>query len=132
MIDRIFAAFTLTPLTICIAAGAQSRCIEQEDEQAYTVEAVQVKAVQAVPLSAPVASDKPERQFVGRYDGLNITADDIDLLAKIVWLESRGESAEGQQAVAEVVLNRVLSADFPDNVHAVMYQPRHFSPARVI
>ena len=40
--------------------------------------------------------------------GIDLTEDEIDLLAKIVWLECRGESDKGQRAVIEVVLNRMI------------------------
>lgn len=35
-----------------------------------------------------------------------ITASDINILARTVWGEARGESYEGQKAVAHVVINR--------------------------
>ncbi|CAF0809757.1 unnamed protein product, partial [Didymodactylos carnosus] len=35
------------------------------------------------------------------------TADEIDVLTRTVWGEARGESEEGQAAVAHVILNRV-------------------------
>ena len=38
-----------------------------------------------------------------------LTDEEIDLLAKIVWLEANGEPVEGQEAVVEVVLNRMAS-----------------------
>ena len=43
-------------------------------------------------------------------------------LAAVIYLEARGESAEGQQAVAEVVFNRVIHQDFPDSIHGVLHQ----------
>lgn len=46
---------------------------------------------------------------------------ELDELAALVYLEARGESEEGQQAVAEVVLNRVLDVDFPNTIHDVIY-----------
>ena len=63
----------------------------------------------------------------GRYGYL--TDDEIETLARLVYLEARGESATGQQAVAEVVLNRVLSPSFPGNVYDVIYQSGQFTPA---
>ena len=63
----------------------------------------------------------------GRYGFL--TDDEIETLARLVYLEARGESATGQQAVAEVVLNRVLSPSFPNNVYDVIYQSGQFTPA---
>ncbi len=47
---------------------------------------------------------------------------ELECLAKTVYFEARGESVEGQRAVAAVVLNRVKSPDFPNSVCAVVQQ----------
>jgi spore germination cell wall hydrolase CwlJ-like protein len=46
-------------------------------------------------------------------------------LAEAVYFESRGESVRGQMAVAQVVMNRVFSEFYPDNVCDVVYQNAH-------
>lgn len=51
-----------------------------------------------------------------------ISAADKDLLSRLVHAEAQGEPFAGQVAVATVVLNRVLSPDFPDTVPGVIYQ----------
>ena len=61
-----------------------------------------------------------------RYPGITLTQGDIDLLAKVVWVEAQGESFEGQQAVAEVALNRLVSPDFPDTLYDVIYAEGQF------
>lgn len=61
-----------------------------------------------------------------RYPGLALTTEDLDLLAKVVWVEAQGESFEGQQAIAEVVLNRLVSPNFPNTVHDVVYAEGQF------
>lgn len=65
----------------------------------------------------------------GRYGSDYLNADEIETLARLVYLEARGESFSGQQAVAEAVLNRVLSPLYPNNVYDVIYDPGQFSPA---
>lgn len=67
-----------------------------------------------------------------RYSELEITEEDKELLARIVYLEARGQSFSGQRAVAEVVLNRVLDSRFPDTVYEVLYAPGQFTPAKSI
>ena len=62
-----------------------------------------------------------------RYPGVDLTAEEEYLLACIIWLESRGESFEGQQAIAEIVLNRLISEDFPNTVHDVIFAENQFS-----
>jgi spore germination cell wall hydrolase CwlJ-like protein len=46
-------------------------------------------------------------------------------LAEAVYFEARSEPEEGQAAVAQVVLNRMKSGIYPDNVCGVVYQNRH-------
>ena len=52
---------------------------------------------------------------------------DINLLAKLIAAEARGESYTGQVAVGAVVLNRVSHSSFPDTVAGVIYQNGAFS-----
>ena len=43
-------------------------------------------------------------------------------LAAGIYFEARGESTMGQLAVAEVILNRVESGEYPDSICGVVYQ----------
>ncbi len=43
-------------------------------------------------------------------------------LATAIYFEARGEPVEGQQAVAQVVMNRVRSPLYPDTICGVVYQ----------
>lgn len=61
-----------------------------------------------------------------RYPDIHLTYEDKVLLARMVWVEARGESFEGQQAVAEVVLNRVKASNFSNTVRDVIYTPDQF------
>ena len=55
---------------------------------------------------------------------------DVELLAKIISAEARGESYTGQVAVGAVVLNRVSHASFPNTVAGVVYQKGAFDAVR--
>ena len=46
----------------------------------------------------------------------------VNLLARLVYGEARGEPYAGQVAVAAVVLNRVKSSSFPNTIAGVIYQ----------
>ena len=52
---------------------------------------------------------------------------DIQLLARAVNGEARGEPYEGQVAVAAVILNRVEHSSFPNTIAGVIYQPGAFT-----
>lgn len=50
----------------------------------------------------------------------------VNLLARVVYGEARGEPYTGQVAVAAVVLNRVKSSNFPNTISGVVYQSGAF------
>lgn len=69
-----------------------------------------------------------EREIVEcRYPDVTLTWEEIQLLARVIWVESRGECAEGQQAVAEVVLNRLVSDNYADTLSGVIYAENQFN-----
>lgn len=67
--------------------------------------------------------EKPEAD--PRY-GVELTWEEQQLLAKLIWLEARGESPDGQQAVAEVALNRLVSGKFGSTLEEVIYGEGQF------
>lgn len=63
----------------------------------------------------------------------NVTPDDLELLARVIHAEARGECIVGQVAVGAVILNRLASPDFPSRLEEIVYQRTHndvyqFSP----
>lgn len=54
-------------------------------------------------------------------------SNDLNLLARLIYAESRGEPYTGQVAVGAVVLNRVKSSSFPNTISGVIYQSGAFS-----
>ena len=53
--------------------------------------------------------------------------DMLELLARLINAEARGEPYKGQVAVGAVVMNRVKSSSFPDTISGVIYQKGQFS-----
>ena len=51
----------------------------------------------------------------------------VELLARLINGEARGEPYEGQVAVGAVILNRVKSPKFPNTIPGVIYQEGQFS-----
>jgi hypothetical protein len=54
-----------------------------------------------------------------------IAKQETECLATNIYFEARGESVEGQKAVAFVTLNRVESDKFPNDICSVVYQAKH-------
>lgn len=57
---------------------------------------------------------------------LEVSDEDIDLLYRICYHEANNQSDAGIQAIAEVVLNRVASSNFPNTVAGVLFAPGQF------
>ncbi len=53
-------------------------------------------------------------------------AGDVDLLARVISAEAKGEPYEGQVAVGAVLLNRVEDPRFPNTLAGVVYQTHAF------
>lgn len=53
-------------------------------------------------------------------------SNDVNLLAKVIYGEARGEPYAGQVAVGAVILNRVKSSKFPNTMSGVIYQSGAF------
>ena len=51
----------------------------------------------------------------------------VDLLARVISAEARGEPYSGQVAVGAVILNRVEHPSFPNTIAGVVYQPWAFT-----
>lgn len=56
-----------------------------------------------------------------------VNQSDIEIMARTIHGEARGEPYMGQVAVGAVIINRVLSNQFPDNIKDVVYQTKQFT-----
>ena len=54
----------------------------------------------------------------------------VNLLARLIYGEARGEPYTGQVAVGAVVMNRVRSSSFPNSISGVIYQSGAFDAVR--
>ena len=55
------------------------------------------------------------------------SSNDVNLLARVISAESRGEPYAGQVAVGAVILNRIEHPSFPNTLAGVIYQPGAFT-----
>lgn len=91
-----------------------------------------------VPEKTPVVCEEIEEPAPSelRYAhlALSITQEEKALMALTVYHESRGEPRDGQRAVAETILNRVLSDRFSEvtTVKEVIYQKGQFDCAAAL
>ena len=104
---------------------AQSLSLSSAVRQGMTDAASQHEAASTPPPSTKPALLRAAVLRVSspfRLAGPVEASHDLDCLTAAVYYEARGETAAGQAAVAQVVLNRVRNPAFPKSVCAVVYQ----------
>ena len=92
----------------------------------------------AVKLAASIATEAawlykagwPLYALAEKYSVGTPLDEQANCLATAVYFEARGESVEGQLAVARVVMNRAASGRYPPDYCSVMKQPWQFSFVR--
>jgi hypothetical protein len=82
----------------------------------------------AIPQSTSIELPRP-RAPLSPVQRLGLTGKDYEkaerCLAQAIYFEARNQSLRGQMAVAQVVLNRVFSPYYPNDVCSVVYQNAH-------
>lgn len=59
----------------------------------------------------------------------NITPEEREMLARLIFLEANTESLECQKAVVSIVFNRLQNGYWGDTLEKVVYAPHQFTPA---
>lgn len=133
-------ASLLFALVLIVTLRIRETAPEPVAERRNTLAAERQTLTYIVPARPEAAEETPEELTVepepeNRYAELHFSDEDVYILACLVYHEARGESFEGQVAVVEVVLNRMLSDYFPDTVEEVVFQKYgdvwQFSPRSV-
>ena len=92
-------------------------------EEAARLEA-EAQAKAAAEEAARIAAEAQAAQTAA------ISAEELKLLANIIYCEAGSESYVGKVAVGNVIMNRVKSASQPNTITEVVYAKGQFSPVR--
>lgn len=74
-----------------------------------------------------VAETTAKTEALQNKQSFSVTDQELELLARAVYSEARGEPFKGQVAIAAVILNRVEDSDFPNTISGVIYEPWAFT-----
>lgn len=77
------------------------------------------------PLMAVSEDVAPQAESVAAYAG---SASELEMLATIIYCEAGNQPWEGKVAVGNVVLNRIASGSFPNDMDSVLRAPGQFTP----
>ncbi|MTH76486.1 cell wall hydrolase [Paracoccus aestuariivivens] len=78
-------------------------------------------------LATSANADTKSSTKTGAAAAQKVSSTDLACLSEALYFEARGEGAKGQQAVAEVILNRVDHPRFPKSVCGVVNQKGQFT-----
>ena len=77
---------------------------------------------QPVVLTASLLTDYAKQEFVPTTKRVKLADDERLCLTQAIYHEARGESREGQLAVANVIINRAMSKKYPSTICGVVFQ----------
>ena len=104
-----------------LTAAVRSSYIEKRRNRA--LEAIEQVDVTARPaLSSAVLTAYAEQRFVPTVRKVKLADGEKLCLAQAIYHEARGESKEGQLAVANVIINRAMSKKYPSSICGVVFQ----------
>jgi N-acetylmuramoyl-L-alanine amidase len=106
------------------SAREETRSVNEERAKAAAI-----AEAEAAAKAEAEAKSAAEAEVSGK-GAYSLSAEDYRVLQRIVEAEAGGCDMTGRILVANVVLNRVQSDEFPDNVTDVVYQKSQFSPVR--
>ena len=106
--------------------GEEPKKTEQKAEK-IKEQVVEQASQETVVEEQPVMQEQivSFNQYAGIINSL--TPYDKELICRISYLEAGNQCIEGQRAVIEVILNRVVSPKWPNTVEGVLSAPRQFS-----
>ena len=110
-----------------LEAEAQAKAAAEE---AARLEA-EVQAKAAAEEAARIAAEAQQAALAAQAaQTAAISAEELKLLANIIYCEAGSESYVGKVAVGNVIMNRVKSASQPNTITEVVYAKGQFSPVR--
>lgn len=115
-------------------AAEQARAAEEQklaEEQAKAAALAQ-KQAQEQAKAAELAQKQEAQEAISQeaLNAANVSEEDLELLASIIYCEANGEPYIGKVAVGNVVLNRVKSSRYPNTIKGVIYAKGQFSPVK--
>lgn len=114
-------------VAITAVATATGAVVQSQPAQAVTVKLAPAFATEAAYL---YKNGWPLYALVDKFSAGAPLDVQGNCLATAVYFEARGESLEGQLAVARVVMNRAASGRYPPDICSVVKQPAQFSFVR--
>lgn len=113
---------------LCLPFGQEAFASEDASKDFRSIEARSLDALKPARIEQLLSASAPPHSSVDfshtwldsqpRAKG----GEEWSCLSEALYFEARGETVKGQFAVAEVILNRVNSANFPDSVCGVIHQ----------
>lgn len=111
----------------CSFARARASSITRDDISNGAILALLLILISTIGKNTTqTQKEKPEMTPASGSAG-DMTSEEVELLAKAIYAEARGEPYKGQVAVGAVILNRLKNSQFPGTIREIIYQSKQFS-----
>ena len=108
-------------IAVCKGAIEEEQSKLELESEANKQQHEVVKVCASIETIEQIQIEVPQ-ELVNPYQDMNISQNDYEALCRIVQAEAGGEDETGKILVAEVILNRVLTKGFKDNVYDVIFE----------
>ena len=112
---------TVVTLMIPTHASTRTELVDVKPEIEVIEKTVELSNYTYVPTNVT------QIKTMTKAPAVELTNEEIELLALVTMAEAEGECEEGQRLVIDTILNRVDSEHFPDTISGVIYQPNQFT-----
>lgn len=132
-LNAILYAYLLVGIALLILLTIAVASMPQEKDT-QKLEPVIIEKV--ITKTEPAQAEEPEKEiitiWVEKQPETELTDADKILLAQIIHAEAGNQDEIGKRLVADVVLNRMYSSEYPDSAAEVIYQKNQFTtPAKI-
>lgn len=129
----VFAAVlmvVLAGISVSVASNDNAPSPTQSEPISTRMVAAPLPAVAppppAMPLPVVVSTPEPESENLNPYAGITLTDQERVWLCCMAYSEAGNQEIDGQVAVVQVALNRLMHEEFPSDIRSVLFQPNQF------
>lgn len=119
--------FVVLLLSIMLLFGSNTVEAAANEQQLCFINGKGTTVISKIINVRAIRERKPEKETIKKDKTVNeecveLSSEEIDLLARLVHAEAKGEPFLGKVGVAATVLNRLENDQYPDTVSEIIYQ----------
>lgn len=127
LISLMFPSYLLIK-PLCISSAEASKGIESTFRTSAEIEAEEYEEELRNEIYKREKAAVDLEYYYVPWADIRISRAEFDLLCRTTYCEAGNQSLDAQRMVATVIINRIISEDFPNSMHDVIYQVYNGKP----